>query len=768
MQAESITFRVIDFTEVFQAGAGSRFDPTADGQSPATLGFPYKIDWTGVDQRDGEIDFKVFEYLTVDNGDGTTTIDKDKIDVVHSREQFNIDFTINNQSSANSDINDTSTIVFNSFEWRDDETASPVVPYGPKVSVDALAIIIYRNTAFDQNTNFQQTDFANSRFTESSLDKHVRLLQELRDHQFSALIEADHETDTSQLEISEIQEDIRHLRRDIGEKEMDEPTAFEQIETDRENYEAHLDQFHQVATQDQAEDPTDQSTLQFTPERIHQAIESARVEGTVDEIEAGTDTEIKEYSPETLNQAVDALRVEGTVEEIETGTEEEKRSYSPQTLKTAIDNIVGEGGDEDSVTEEDFSSLVRAAAPRSVNPAATQVARVDFGDKIYGIARVDGTDFSRATDAMGDPIAKPLQIEMQNVKIGGIYKLIILKAADAADPVRIRYPSATVADVTFGGVGSENFPLLSQQDGALEVIVRVNDLVSAGGAADDVVGIATSLTAGGGGGGGAAANLGVLINGLVETPTISPEDKIPLAHGEVTQPKIHYSGSASLSNPLGLGYNIVASDYAGTVTLGGHVYHYIPGYRSDTFLGETIDLNAHATAGTALRGLQVKEARGPEKTSGLLIRSDGERVIFIVDGDELSMELKIATSSISEVSLPATYMATPFGPPALEITNIGAAATTVGGYVWNLNSTQAGLLWDLTGASPVSREEIHIVPLNSVVGGRSQPRLNIQIGSVWYEGGRTTATSALYFSGENLNHQTVSYTHLTLPTIYSV
>ena len=155
MQAESTTFRVIDFTEVFQAGAGSRFDPTADGQSPAPLGFPYKIDWTGVDQRDGEIDFKVFEYLTVENEDGTTTIDRDKIDVVHSKEQFNIDFVINNMVSASSspdqegpdamgtprprsDINDASTIVFNSFEWRDDETASPVVPYGPKVSVDCL------------------------------------------------------------------------------------------------------------------------------------------------------------------------------------------------------------------------------------------------------------------------------------------------------------------------------------------------------------------------------------------------------------------------------------------------------------------------------------------------------------------------------------------------------------------------------------------------------------------------------------------------------
>ena len=353
MQDINVPYKLFNYNDLFDPATGD-----ALSTMPHNLGFPYA--------ETDEVKVRVFEWDLHEDG----TIDDTKIDVVHTAQEYafpkNDDddgYTLIDSSSSRESIFDTSTLIFRSFRFNVDPATGNRLT--PKNGFGALRLLFYRDTPDNQLTNFRMTDFANSDSVEKSLDKIIRLIQELKDHPLSYLIAQEESDERTTPDISKLDDLIDGLRTDLGTRSGDD--AFTQLSS----HESRLDTVEgetDANTTNVETNTRDISTNRDNIDTNRQAIQRAAPTGEIDAphvrgawsaIDTSLDVITNESRPAAeqdalnlwaarqLRAAIDRLIAryraaeypDGTRAELEAGTETDQRTWSPEALKTAIDNL---------------------------------------------------------------------------------------------------------------------------------------------------------------------------------------------------------------------------------------------------------------------------------------------------------------------------------------------------------------------------------------------------------------------------------------------
>ena len=488
------------------------------------------------------------------------------------------------------------------------------------------------------------------------------------------------------------------------------------ITRNKDTYDQHIQELHRPMSQSEAESPVDDRIAQVTPQRLHQAVHAALPGGTSNDIISGDAGGTRSYSPNVLKDAIAAI---SSLKILQPGI----TRGNPRDTAAGTDEVPFQATFEMS-GDTGFAGYLDL---RNIN-------RVTATSPVPGTPNIESN--------------RTVVINVNNIPLGGSIDIYIRKGTEFGDRITLNVVASEDSTLEITNAIAGGITALRQIGGLVLLSIRRTE-------ADRTSGHIVPFEAGAGGGGN--ADLGVLINALSETPTISAEDLLPLAHSELLVPKIHFvDPKASLSDPLGYGYLIDDNDYrnAAATRFGSsaNTYFIIPSTGLERI--NAIDLigGRFGTEATAGRGLSLTDSLGREDLEGaLLVSSNKRQVILLTTVDELRVDLKIR-EGISEATISASHVAQPVAGESLTIRRVGSTDDVpIGGYVFNLTAVQAEQLFDRFRASPpISHVEMHLVSLAAISGGHSVQHLSISIGGVWYEDLNTLSLSAKAVTGETL------------------
>ena len=202
-----------------------------------------------------------------------------------------------------------------------------------------------------------------------------------------------------------------------------------------------------------------EKTIQLTPEQFRLLEDSVDPLATEAQMRAGTLTDRRGVSPRLIAIAIEALTriADGSITD----------SKLAQSVRDAI---------SEAITPDEFSSIAENTFVPVTNPATNQETSIDFQNKIFGIGKVDVAETPHALDGSGNPIAKAIQIDLNNTVGKGIYFIEITKPSNVQDELRIRLGGDTIVNVSFNGAESHLFTPLTRATGIIRIAVVVDNL----------------------------------------------------------------------------------------------------------------------------------------------------------------------------------------------------------------------------------------------------------------------------------------------------
>ena len=409
---------------------------------------------------------------------------------------------------------------------------------------------------------------------------------------------------------------------------------------------------------------------------------------------------------------------------------------------------------ENSILSRHFGSVVVSLPTVNVTgfsrARSVQNINIPFTADKFGFAYVDLStgSFLRDTDAEGNPLPRPFQLNLDGILEGGVYELLVKKFDSSPDPIiRIYGPQGSAGTK----VVRPGLTELSQQGGYVRVLVFARSVTPDG---DDLdIYILPSGSAGGGGGSLDLPNLNLLIDQTEESESISSDDQFVMDRVTAVAGKSHISGRQSLEDINFLGASILDSETETITSRDGPigsetttVFKAVSGpevqlvqLRLGLYNGVNIgnissrrlDFTRFNSSSNTRKALVVENLLGVPEHSALIFRppsatqTDAD-VWLVTDRDDLRIDLVLQEANLSS-SITSTFQA---NQAALALR--GRSAIDAGIYHWNLTAAQAARMFQ-TNDEGDALIRVFFDVLDSTRGGVEEERVIHSFADVWYE-----------------------------------